>query len=493
MVRAAAGGKRPRKRRRRLRRAGLSSRAVGPDCFTHLNDDLLRSITSRLPIRSAASLSGASRHFRAQVPTLLDRVDSLTLHEPHFPKPLPDAPPLRLRRLAIAPHSAIPPSTFGPILQTAAGHGLTELSIRLSRRARVPKRVLSIRSLVVLTLDTCAVPRWSQPTVPCLRTLRLNRVAIHQEIINKIVASASCLETLDMQYCSGLGAGGCCTVESSSVKNLIFRPPLKQAEVVVRAPGLRTITLYTRAKARSLELAPAPEVRKVYLHISKPRRPMNSFRVRSFLDAATRLNLLNLRGLAIKMLSSEYKDSPNFGVVFQDIRILSVSLDFSREREAVFLLKLLESCPNLQRLTLSDVNTDEVAEANEDKADEANKDMAHETDEDMPPETDEDMAAEIDEDDVGPCFIDHEERLTNIPCLTTSLVEFSFLGFKPEEYEKSLMVCLLTKAKNLKKVGVQFEEGELAAVKEIMSVMKAPTHQRTYHKFASLYMESDYS
>jgi hypothetical protein len=54
----------------------------------------------------------------------------------------------------------------------------------------------------------------------------------------------------------------------------------------------------------------------------------------------------------LQLLSSEYKDTPNLEVVFQNMRILSVSLDLSREREAVFLLKLLESCPNLQQLDL---------------------------------------------------------------------------------------------------------------------------------------------
>jgi hypothetical protein len=56
------------------------------------------------------------------------------------------------------------------------------------------------------------------------------------------------------------------------------------------------------------------------------------------------------------LLSSEYKDTPNLAVQFEDLRILSVSLDFSNERELIFLLKLLESCPNLQQLTLSVCN-----------------------------------------------------------------------------------------------------------------------------------------
>jgi hypothetical protein len=276
---------------------------VGPDRFTHLHDDVLRAIIHRLPVRSAASLAGASRHFRARVPALLDRVDSLTLHEPQFPEPLLDARPLLLRRLAIAPDAPIRPSTFHPILQTAAGHGIRELSFCLTRRARLPKNVFFIRSLAVLTLDTCAVPRWSQIACPCLRTLKLYRVAIHQETINQVLTSASCLETLEMIYCTGLGTGtgGGCTVESSSVRNLVFRPSLKQAEATIRASGLRTVTLYTRFKARRLELAPAPEIRKAYLHISKPRRPIDSFRVRSFLDCATKLNCLTLRCLAMKV------------------------------------------------------------------------------------------------------------------------------------------------------------------------------------------------
>uniref|UniRef100_A0A0A8YQ53 F-box domain-containing protein n=1 Tax=Arundo donax TaxID=35708 RepID=A0A0A8YQ53_ARUDO len=464
--------RRPRKRRRRHAAAvGAVAAAGSPDCFSHLNDDLLRIIVSRLPVRSAASLAAASRHFRAQVPPLIDRVDSLTLHEPHFPVALHDAPPLRLRRLAVAPHAAIPPSSFRPILQTAAGHGVSEISVRLPRRSRLPKNVFSVRSLAALTLDTCAVPRWSVVVCPCLRTLRLRHVAIHQETINSIIASASCLETLEMTYCTGHGSmGGGCTVESSSVRNLVFRPVLKQEEATIRATGLRTVTLHTRSKARRLELAPAPEVRKAYLHIAKARN-MESFRVRPFLDAGTKLNSLTLRCQAMKLLSSEYEDIPKLRVTFRDLRILSVSLNLSSDRELVFLLKLLERCPNLQQFALS------AAEKDNENTPPAQTDNGNrDNDNTLPP----------------PCFTDHKERLANIPCLTCSLMRFKFIGFKPEEYQKKLMVFLLTRAKNLKKVGVEFEKSQAAAVKEILSVRRALI-QRTSNKYTGYYTELEYS
>jgi hypothetical protein len=296
-------GRRPRKRRRRHVGAAAGE---GPDRFSHLTEDLLRSILNCLPTRSAARLAAVSRHFRHEVSRLLERVESLTLHEPHFPDPLRITPPLLIRRLALAPHRAIPPSSFRPIIEDAALHGVSELSFRLTRRARLPKNVLTVKSLVVLALDTCAVPPWSDVSCPCLRTLRLHRVAIHQENINKILASASCLETLEMEYCTGHGAGKGCTVESSSVRNLVFRPTLKLEGTVIRASGLRVLTLYTRSRAKSLELAPAPEIRKVYLHISKSnsmKKSMESFRVRPFLDAAVKLECLTLRGHAMKVSS----------------------------------------------------------------------------------------------------------------------------------------------------------------------------------------------
>ena len=55
----------------------------------------------------------------------------------------------------------------------------------------------------------------------------------------------------------------------------------------------------------------------------------------------------------LQVLSSEYEDIPELTVMFQDLRILSVSLDLSSAQEIVFLLKLLESCPNLQKFSLS--------------------------------------------------------------------------------------------------------------------------------------------
>ncbi|OEL24400.1 hypothetical protein BAE44_0014580 [Dichanthelium oligosanthes] len=444
--------RRPRKRRRRHATVAAGE---GPDCFSNLNEDVLRCILSRLPTRTAATLAAVSRHFRQEIPPLLDRVDSLTLHEPDFANHLRTTPPLLLRRLALAPNRLILPSSFRQILDRAAQHGLSELAFRLTRRARLPKNVLSVKSLAVLSLDTCAVPPWSDVTCPCLRTLRLHRVAIHQEIINKILASASCLETLEMVYCTGLGTGrgGGCTVESSSVRNLLFRPTMKQEQTSIRASGLRTVTLYTRGKTRRLEFAPAPEVRKAYLHIAKSPKTMGLFRVRPFLDAGAKLDCLTLRGHAMKVLSSEYEDISKLSVMFQDLRILSVSLDLSTIEEFIFLLKLLESCPNLYKFALSAAGTD--------------------NDYDLPP------------------FTNHKERLASISCLTTSLVQFKFLGFRPQEYQKELMVFLLTQGKKLKKVGVEFEKGQAAAVKKILAVRGAPI-EKTSTKYANHYMELEY-
>ncbi|KAG2600756.1 hypothetical protein PVAP13_5KG541600 [Panicum virgatum] len=293
---------------RRRRAAAAAAAGEGPDCFSHLNEDLLRSILSRIPTRSAAALAAVSRHFRKEIPPLLERVDSLTLHEPYAQPPLRVTPPLILRRLALAPHRAIPPSSFRPVLDDAAQHGLSELAFRLTRRARLPRNVLSVKSLAVLDLDTCAVPPWSGVACPCLRTLRLHRVAIDQGIINKILASASCLDTLEMVYCTGIGTGrvGGCTVESSSVRNLVFRPTLNLAQTTIRASALRTVTLYTRGKVNRLELAPAPEVRKAYLHIAKSLTTKESFSVRPFLDAGVRLECLTLRGHAMKAMQRRF-------------------------------------------------------------------------------------------------------------------------------------------------------------------------------------------
>ncbi|RCV27373.1 hypothetical protein SETIT_5G320000v2 [Setaria italica] len=445
--------RRPRKRRRRNAAAG-----VGPDCFSNLNEDLLRYILSRLSTRSAATLAAVSRHFRKEIPRLLERVDSLTLNEPDIPANGPHiqilraTPPILLRRLALAPHRAIPPSAFRRVLNDVAQHGVSELSFRLARRARVPKNVLSLKSLSVLSLDTCAVPPWSDVACPCLRTLRLHRVAIHQEVINKILASASCLDTLEMVYCTGLGTGkaGSCTVESSSVRNLVFRPTLKLEQITIRAPALRTVTLYTRGKVKRLELVPAPDVRKAYLHIAKPRTVMESFRVRPFLDAGVRLECLTLRGHAIKVLSSEYEDIPKLTVMFQDLRILSVSLDLSSVQETGFMLKLLESCPNLQKFSLSAAKTYKAL----------------------------------------PSSTNLKERLASISCLT-SLVQFKFCGFKPQEFQNELMVFLLTRGKKLKKVGVEFDKSQVDAVKMILSVRRAHI-ERISTKYASHHMEMEF-
>jgi hypothetical protein len=61
--------------------------------------------------------------------------------------------------------------------------------------------------------------------------------------------------------------------------------------------------------------------------------------------------------ILLQVLSYEYEKNPKLMVMLQDLRILSVSLNLSSEQEPVFLLKLLESCPNLQKFILSVPNT----------------------------------------------------------------------------------------------------------------------------------------
>lgn len=140
-------------------------------------------------------------------------------------------------------------------------------------------------------------------------------------------------------------------------------------------------------------------------------------------------------------------------VQFEDLRILSVSLDFSNERELIFLLKLLESCPNLQQLTLS--------------------------------------AVDAKDDTALPNFADHEERLSKLSCLTKSLEQLKFLGFRPQRYQKELFIFLLTQATNLKKMAVEFPKDQEAAVRRILSVRKAPTQKKTT-KYKQYYLELEY-
>jgi len=63
--------------------------------------------------------------------------------------------------------------------------------------------------------------------------------------------------------------------------------------------------------------------------------------------------ILDVLIFCVQVLSTEYEDIPELTVMFQDLRILSVSLDISSAQETVFLLKLLESCPNLQKFSIS--------------------------------------------------------------------------------------------------------------------------------------------
>ncbi|CAM0882696.1 unnamed protein product [Alopecurus aequalis] len=447
MARAAPA---KRKRRRRPRRKGVASDL--PDCISSLPDDVLLAITNRLPTRLAVSLSVLSRRYR-NIPAMLPHLDSFLFSETTSSIPLSPTSPQILRRLDIAPTRRVKPSDFRRLIVSAADHGVSEIAVRLRRRACVPKHVFSIRSLAVLSLDTCGVPRLRLSTVACtrLRTFKLHRVFIHQEMITAILSAATGLETLEMVFCSGLSGG--CTVESSTVRTFLFRPAQEQREVTLTTTGLRTITLYTRPKVHKVQLAPSPDVRKAYLHVAK-FRDKSVFRIRPFFDAAERLACLTLRGFAMKLLAGEYEDTAELPITFQDLRTLSVSLDFSRESEVVFLVKLLGSCPNLQHLTVS--------------------------------------AAENKKKDVCPSFGDPKVMLANVPCLSGSLAQFTFLGYKPEQYQRGLLIFLLNRANKLKKVSVQFPESAEADVRWALQLRKAPIERKST-LFNQQYLELEYS
>jgi hypothetical protein len=253
---------------------------------------------------------------------MLPRLDSLLLRAAPFPTPLPATPPRLLRRLDIAPTKRVRPSDFRRAIESAADHGVSELAVRLRRRVCLPKRVFAIRSLTVLSLNTCAVPRLSAVACAGLRTLKLHRVFVNQDIVTAILSAATRLDTLEMVFCTGLIGG--CTVESSSVRTFLFRPALEQKAVTLTATGLRTITVYTRPKTQKVQLAPSPDVRKAYLHVAKFRE-MISFRMRPFLDAAARLACLTLRGFS--MLVSSPALHPSYDLL---LTLLPAALCFSQ-------------------------------------------------------------------------------------------------------------------------------------------------------------------
>ena len=71
--------------------------------------------------------------------------------------------------------------------------------------------------------------------------------------------------------------------------------------------------------------------------------------------------------------------------------------------------------------------------------------------------------------------------------------QFKFLGFKPQEYQRELIVYLLTVAKQLKKVGVEFDKRQLAAVKQILSVRTYPIERTSTKYKRNKYLELEYS
>lgn len=89
-------------------------------------------------------------------------------------------------------------------------------------------------------------------------------------------------------------------------------------------------------------------------------------------------------------------------------------------------------------------------------------------------------------------FADHKKMLAKASCLTKSLTHIKYLGFKPQEYQKDLLVFLLNRTNKLKKIAVQFSESEETAVRWALSVRSAPIERRST-MFKKGYLELEYS
>lgn len=153
------------------------------------------------------------------------------------------------------------------------------------------------------------------------------------------------------------------------------------------------------------------------------------------------------------LLAGEYEDTAKLPITFEDLRTLSVSLDFSSESEVVFLVKLLGSCPNLQHLTVS--------------------------------------AAENKKKDACLSFAEHKGMLANASCLTGSLSQITFLGFKSGQYQKDVLHTLFIRTNKLKKIGVQYPESEETVVKWILQQRKAPIERKST-LYNLCYLELEY-
>uniref|UniRef100_A0A0D3GZ85 Uncharacterized protein n=1 Tax=Oryza barthii TaxID=65489 RepID=A0A0D3GZ85_9ORYZ len=126
--------------------------------FLHvLSGDVPRERIPLHPARPSRSLPSPATSASSRDPSQFGRIDSRDL-----PRPAPVAPgeavlhpPPRLR----IPAPRVSSSAFSRLLDATADRGLSELAVCLHRNGFLPKNLLSIRSLTVVSLNSCGLPR----------------------------------------------------------------------------------------------------------------------------------------------------------------------------------------------------------------------------------------------------------------------------------------------------------------------------------------------
>jgi hypothetical protein len=81
--------------------------------------------------------------------------------------------------------------------------------------------------------------------------------------------------------------------------------------------------------------------------------------------------------------------------------------------------------------------------------------------------------------------------LANVSCITGSLAQITFLGFKSEEYQRKLLVFLLNRTTKLKKFGVQFPESVTFVKWAFDNLRKAPIERKST-LYNLCYLEFEY-
>ncbi|KAL4182592.1 hypothetical protein AMTRI_Chr11g150890 [Amborella trichopoda] len=326
--------------------ASSFSKRMAPtvDRISSLSNDILHHILDFMPIREAGRTSVLSKRWKdvwASTPCLNifeTEMDPIDRSKYEWPAVVDKALLLHKETIhGFKLHEPVhPDGHIDGWLRSLCGRGLQDLTIEFfplhedneAERYKIPSFVFACSSLVSLDL-TCCVLRLPSgfKGFKSLKFLSLDRVSLHDTILESLVSGSSHLEHLNIEECNGL------------------------SKIKIQAPSL--LYLHIFGDFRNINLNRCNNMKRLSIHLSENSYRNNDpgRRLGEYLKGLVRLQSLYLHGWSLWYLFKANVPQ-RLPLINRNLRVLDILIDLWEEKDVFAFVCLLKSYPCLEVLAI---------------------------------------------------------------------------------------------------------------------------------------------